>query len=307
MDHAHAVPLTDASRLMRQATLASMAVAVILIAAKTAAWLITDSISMLSSLVDSSLDLVSSLITFFAVRQALIPADADHRFGHGKAEALAGIAQAGFIASSAAGVLLTVSDRYLHPRALQGEMWGVGVSVLSVVLTVALIAFQRHVARRTGSLAIAADRAHYATDLVGNIAVGAALILAIRLGQPAIDLVVAVCVAGYLLFGAVGIARQSIDVLMDRELPEPERGRILAIARSHAEVKDAHDLRTRSGGLTKFIQLHIELDPRLTLLEAHDIGDRIEEAIERAFPGAEIILHLDPEGVPERRPRVVEK
>ena len=170
MVDSHPLPLSSdagaAGRLMRRASLASMSVAVALIAAKTAAWLITDSVSMLSSLVDSALDLVSSSITFLAIRQALVPADADHRFGHGKAEALAGTAQAGFIAASAAAVVLTVIDRFLNPRPVQQEMVGVAVSGLAILLTVALVTFQNHVMRRTGSIAIGADRAHYLTDLV---------------------------------------------------------------------------------------------------------------------------------------------
>ena len=144
-----AAPKT-ASRLMRWASIASMTVAAVLIAVKTAAWLITDSVSMLSSLIDSALDLVSSLITFVAVRQALVPADEDHRFGHGKAEALAGVAQAGFIAASSGGLVLTVIDRFLHPRPVQEELVGALVSAFAVVLTVVLLLFQNHVVRRTG-------------------------------------------------------------------------------------------------------------------------------------------------------------
>jgi ferrous-iron efflux pump FieF len=279
---------------MRRASLASMAVASILVAAKTAAWLITDSVSMLSSLVDSSLDLLSSLITFFAVRQALVPADSDHRFGHGKAEALAGIAQAGFIAASAGAVLLTVSERFLHPRPVKAELLGVAVSGLAVVLTIGLVLYQRRVLSRTGSIAIGADKAHYTTDLVTNVAVAAGLFLSSRTGQPLIDLAVAVGVAFYLATSAISIARVALDVLMDRELPESERQAIYSIVRRHPEVQGAHELRTRSGGLTQFIQLHVVLDPTLSLGQAHAIGDRIEDSIREAFPTAEIILHVDP-------------
>lgn len=155
-----------------------------MIGAKAAAWLITESVSMLSSLVDSALDLVASLVTFVAVRQALTPADADHRFGHGKAEALAGLAQAGFIAASGGGLLLTVGDRLIHPHPVQHEAIGVAISAFAVALTMVLVAFQNFVVRRTGSLAIGADRAHYTTDLVSNIAVGVALYLSGLLDQP---------------------------------------------------------------------------------------------------------------------------
>lgn len=290
-------------RLMRIATMASMTVAVTLIGAKAAAWLITDSVSMLSSLIDSSLDLIASLVTFFAVRHALTPADADHRFGHGKAEALAGLTQAGFIAASGGGLLLTVGERLFHPHPVQNEVVGLYVSALAVVLTLGLVSFQSYVVRRSGSLAIGADRAHYFTDLVTNLAVGAALYASAALGQPMIDVVVATGVALYLLTGAWHVARISLDVLMDRELADGERQRIVEIARARPEVRDVHDLRTRSAGLTKFIQLHVELDPSYRLTEAHAIGDQVEAEIRKAFPDAEIILHVDPYGVEERRAR----
>ena len=298
MDHAHPVPLSGdpqaAGRLMRMASIASMSVATLLIVGKAAAWLATDSVAMLSSLIDSSLDLLSSMITFLAIRQALQPADAEHRFGHGKAEALAGVAQAGFIAASAGGLGLTVIDRYLHPRALQAETAGVAVSAVAILFTLGLMWFQNYVVRRTGSLAVAADRAHYTTDFVTNIAVGIGLMAAARLEQPLIDLGVALCVAVYLVVGAWSIGRTAIDVLMDRELPESDRKRILSLVGRHPSVRSTHDLRTRSSGLTKFIQLHVVLEPTMSLGRAHIIGDSIQDEIQQAFPEAEIILHIDP-------------
>lgn len=293
----------DPSRLMRIATVASMSVALCLIGAKTVAWLLTESVSMLSSLVDSSLDFLASLVTFLAVRQALTPADADHRFGHGKAEALAGLTQAGFIAASGGGLLLNVGERVLHPQHVQQEMVGVAVSAGAIVLTLGLVTFQSYVVRRSGSIAIGADKAHYMTDIVSNLAVGAALFLSGRFDLPLIDAVVAGAVAIYLLFGAWHVGIASLDVLMDRELPDGDRLRIVDIAKRHPEVQDIHDLRTRSSGLTKFIQLHIELDPALPLTRAHEIGDQVEADIQAAFPDAEIILHVDPYGVEERRVR----
>jgi ferrous-iron efflux pump FieF len=281
-------------RLMRWASIASMSVAAVLIVAKTAAWLLTDSVSMLSSLIDSALDLVSSLITFAAIRLALSPADEDHRFGHGKAEALAGVAQAGFIAASAGGLLLTVIDRFLHPKPVQEEHVGALVSALAIVLTFGLMLFQGHVVRRTGSLAVSADRAHYTTDLVTNIAVGVGIWLSSRLGQPMIDLAVAVGVALYLAVGAWSIGRHSIDVLMDRELPAGERQTILEIVRRHPGVRNVHDLRTRSSGLHQFIQLHLVLHPNMSLGRAHVISDSVEASIREAFPQAEVIVHIDP-------------
>jgi ferrous-iron efflux pump FieF len=294
----------DVGRLMRQASLASMTVAIALIAAKTAAWALTDSVGMLSSLVDSSLDLVTSLITFIAIRQALTPADEDHRFGHGKAEALAGMAQAGFIAASAGGVGLTVVDRFLHPHPVQSEEVGILVSGLGVVLTLALMMFQSHVVRRTKSLAIGADKTHYMADFVTNISVGVGLFLSSRLQQPMIDVIVALGVAAYLVVGAWGIGRTSIDVLMDRELPDEDRRHILEIVRGHPGVRNVHDLRTRSAGLTKFIQLHVVFQPTMSLGRAHVMGDSIQADILQAFPDAEVILHVDPWNDDE--PRIAE-
>jgi ferrous-iron efflux pump FieF len=294
----HPVPVNtgskDTGRLMRLASLASMAVAVTLIAGKTAAWLLTDSVSMLSSLVDSSLDLVTSLITFIAIRQALEPADEDHRFGHGKAEALAGVAQAGFIAASAGGVGLTVVDRFLHPHQVRDEHIGILVSAAAVMLTLGLLVFQRHVVKRTKSLAVGADMAHYTTDFVTNISVGVGLFLSSRLNQPMIDVAVALGVAVYLVVSAWGIARKSIDMLMDRELPEDERRRILEIVSSQPGVRNVHDMRTRSAGLTKFIQMHVVFEPTMSLGRAHVMGDSIEQEILHVFPDAEVILHIDP-------------
>jgi ferrous-iron efflux pump FieF len=292
------VPLTATAestpRLMRWASVASMSVAMVLIAAKTGAWLVTDSVSMLSSLIDSALDLVSSVITFVAIRLALAPADSDHRFGHGKAEALAGVAQAGFITASTGALLLTVVDRFLHPRPVQEEFVGVVVSALAIVLTLALMLFQSHVVRRTASLAISADRAHYITDFVNNIAVGIGIWLSSRLNEPLIDLAVAVAVALYLGVSAWSIGRNSIDVLMDRELPTVDRQRILDIVRRHPGVRNVHDLRTRSSGLHQFIQLHLVLHPTMSLGRAHVMSDSVETAIREAFPQAEVIVHIDP-------------
>jgi len=291
----------ETSRLMRLASIASIAVALVLIGAKAFAWWMTDSVSMLSSLVDSALDLVASAVTLFAVRHALVPADSDHRFGHGKAEALAGLAQAGFIAASGGALLLTVGDRILHPHRVQAEGIGVAVSALAILLTLALVTFQSYVVRRTGSIAIGADKAHYRTDLASNLVVGAAVWASARWQAPLIDAGVAGAVGLWLIYGAWLIGRGALDVLMDRELPDADRLRIVEIAKAHPEVRDIHDLKTRSSGLTRFIQLHVELDPLLTLTRAHEIGDQVEADIEAAFPDAEIILHVDPFGVEERR------
>jgi ferrous-iron efflux pump FieF len=288
----------EPQRLMRLATVASTSVAIILVAAKAVAWMVTDSVSMLSSLVDTSLDLLASLVTFVAVRVALVPADADHRFGHGKAEALSGLVQAGFIAASGCALLLAVGDRLVHPRQVREEGLGLVISALAIALTIGLVAFQRYVVRRSGSIAIGADMAHYRTDLVATLVTGVGLFASGQLDQPLIDSGIAGLVALYLLRGGWTVGRQSLDVLMDRELPEADRRRIGEIVRGHPGVRGMHELRTRSGGLTRFIQLHIEVDRALSLVAAHEIGRQVQVAIAEAYPGAEIILHVDPASRP---------
>lgn len=284
----------EPQRLMRLATVASTSVALTLVVAKAIAWQVTDSVSMLSSLVDTSLDLVGSLVTFFAVRQALTPADADHRFGHGKAEALAGLVQAGFIAASGCALLFAVAERFNSPKQVREEDVGLMISALALVLTIGLVTFQRHVVRRTGSIAIGADMAHYGTDLVATLVTGIGLFLSGLLDQPLIDSSIAGFVALYLLHGSWKVGRDSLDILMDRELPDEDRRRIEEIARQNPGVKGVHELRTRSGGLTRFIQLHVEVERNLSLLSGHEIGRQVQGEIAKAFPGAEIILHVDP-------------
>lgn len=288
----------DPQRLMRLATVASMSTALILIVAKLVAWRFTDSVSMLSSLVDTSLDLLSSVVTFFAVRQALVPADADHRFGHGKAEGLAGLVQAGFIAASGCALLVAVAERLINPQQVREEEIGLVISALAIGLTLGLVSFQKYVVRRSGSLAISADMAHYGTDLVATLATGGGLFLSGLLDEPLIDSGVAGLVALYLLRGGWKVGRESLDVLMDRELPVEDTKRIEEIARAHPGVKDMHELRTRSGGLTKFIQLHVEVARDLSLVDGHAIGREVQAGIAAAYPDAEIILHVDPTTAP---------
>ncbi len=299
------VELKRRARLMRWATYASTATALVLILGKLVAWWLSDSLSLLGSLMDSGLDLIASLINLFAVRHALEPPDPEHRFGHGKAEAIAGLAQAAFIAGSAAFLALEAVWRLWRPQPLDEAQAGMAVMLLSIVLTALLVAFQRHVVRATGSTAVAADSLHYKTDLLMNLGVLAALFLAghgIRLADP----VFALLIAGYIFRSAWQIARDALDHLMDRELGEEERARIKAIVRAHPEVRGMHDLRTRRAGNTIFVQLHLELDDHLPLVEAHRISDEVELAIRKAFPHAEVIIHEDPASIVEPKPPFAE-
>jgi ferrous-iron efflux pump FieF len=282
---------------MRAATYASVGVALLLIAAKFAAWIYTGSVALLTSLVDSLLDGAASITTLVAVRHALTPADDEHRFGHGKAEALAGLAQGAFITGSVAYLLFEAGGRLIEPHpVVHGEV-GVAVMVLAIAATFSLLLFQRYVVRRTGSIAVIADQLHYKTDLLTNLGVIGALALAGGGQWPAADPIVAIAIALYVLKGAFGIFREAFDHLMDREFPEEQRALIRSIVMKHPEARAMHDLRTRWSGNQPFIQFHLELDGGMNLLSAHRISDEIEREIMRAFPGAEVLIHEDPEGV----------
>ena len=288
-------------KLMRWATYASVAVATILIVVKLGAWIATESVSLLSSLVDSLLDAGSSLINLLAIYHALQPADKEHRFGHGKAEALAGLAQAAFIAGSGVFVMLEAKDRLFNPQAVNNGNFGIGVMLFAIALTSLLVLFQAYVVRKTGSIAISADSFHYRIDLLVNIFVILSLILSSYGGFLYADPLFAVAVVIYMGLGSWKIALKSLDELMDREIPDEERLKIREIAMAHPEVRDVHDMRTRKSGPYSFIQIHLEMNRDLTLLEAHEVSDEVMYKVEKAFPSAEVLIHQDPEGVEERR------
>jgi len=292
----------SSARLMRLATYASVSVAVTLICAKLVAWYATDSVSIFSTLIDSLLDGGASMVNLLAVRHALEPADREHRFGHGKAESLAGLAQSAFICGSAVFLLIEAGERFVNPRDITNLDIGFLVMAVSIVLTGILVSFQRYVVMRTGSLAIEADSLHYRMDILVNISVVGSLIIVSQMGWLWVDPVIAVAIAGYIIFGAWSIAKASLQVLMDHELPDDERLKIRDIALAHPDVDGVHDLRTRSSGQSIFIQLHLELDGDMTLLRAHDIADEVEASIMAAYPNAEVITHQDPEGIDEAIP-----
>jgi len=291
----------DQARLMRLATYASATVAFILIVAKLIAWMWSDSITLLATLIDSCLDAAASLITLYAVHHALQPADKEHRFGHGKAEALAGLGQSTFIAGSAMFLMLESINRLLHPKDLHVVDVGIYVMILSILLTTALILFQNYVVKHTGSTAIKADSLHYKTDLLVNAGVIVALLLA-GYGWPGVDPIFAMGIALYILYSAWEIATASIHELMDAELSDEERADIKCIVLNHKEVKGLHDLRTRKSGTTYFIQFHLELDPNLNLYQAHEISDEVEAELYTKWTDSEIIIHEDPHGLQEPKP-----
>lgn len=286
---------------MKVATYAAVSVALFLVVLKFGAWIATESLSLLSTLIDSLLDVGASLINLYAVHHALQPADEEHRFGHGKAEPLAGLAQAAFISGSALFILLEAGDRLLHPREIVRTDVGLTVMGASIALTLVLVVFQRYVVRKTGSVAIAADSLHYKMDVLVNLGVIASLLMVSQLGWVIADPLIAVAVALYIFHGAWEVGSQSLKLLMDSELPEGDRRRIEQIALAQAGVLGVHDMRTRSSGMNLFIQFHLDMDGEITLNEAHVIAEAVMYKVEDAFPNAEVLIHEDPAGIEERR------
>ncbi len=289
--------------LMRCATYAAVGVAIILCIIKIAAWLLTGSVAILSSLVDSLLDLIASGINLVAVRHALTPADHEHRYGHGKAEAIAGLAQAAFITGSSVFLIFEACNRLLHPQAVENSAIGIAVMILTIVLTLLLVQFQRYVIKRTHSVAISADSLHYKGDLLLNASVIVALMLEAYWGWQFADPIFAVLVAGFIFRSAWLIGKQSLAQLMDQELPDAVREEIKSLALLHPQVLNLHELKTRSSGRQHFIQLHLEMDGDLKLREAHQIASDVETAIRASFPNTEVIIHQDMEGLDEGESR----
>jgi len=283
---------------MRRAAIVSVGVALFLVAIKAFAWFTSHSVALLASLADSALDLFVSLMNLLAIRHSLTPADAEHRFGHGKAEPLAGLVQGAFIAASALFLIMESVKRLMTPEPVAQGGMALAVMGISIAVTFGLVMYQRRMVTQTGSLAVAADRLHYAGDLFSNLGVVVALLLAGFLGWLWADPVIAIGVALILLHSAWGVVRQSLDQLMDRELPDADRARIRGIAESFQAVKGVHNLKTRQAGISTFIQFDIVLDAAMTLAQAHAVSAEVSAAIADVWPGAQIVIHQDPEGQP---------
>lgn len=282
--------------LTRNAALASVATALLLLVLKAfAAWQ-TGSVSMLGSLADTGLDLLASLVILYGVRIAATPADADHRFGHGKAEALAALFQVALITFSAAAIGWRAIVRLSSDQPTAEAGLGIGVSLIAIAATFVLLAYQRSVIKRTGSVAIQADNVHYQTDLLLNLSVIGALILEQYAGLIGADPLFGIAIALWLAWGAFQASSLAIDQLMDREWPDERRQRFLAVAARHPALKGIHDFRTRRSGSRDFVQFHMYVAPDMTVAQAHDVMDEVEAEIATEFPGVEILIHLDPEG-----------
>ena len=293
----HQLRQQQVARLMRRAAIASVSVSLFLVLIKTFAYFASHSVALLASLADSALDLFTSSLNLFAIRQALTPADDEHRFGHGKAEPLAGLAQGAFIAASALFLVIQAVNRIISPEPIDHSVPALLVMCVAILCAIGLILYERGVVRKTGSVAIEADQTHYLGDLVTNIGVVLAIVLTTYMDWPLADPVIAIAVAGIMVFTAWGVARGALDQLMDRELPDHDRARIATIVRGHGAVRSLHDLKTRQAGLSTFIQVHLEMDPAMTLAEAHAISDEVERDLMTAFPGADVIIHQDPAGL----------
>jgi ferrous-iron efflux pump FieF len=291
----------DPKRLNELAAAASVSVAATLIGAKLALWLVTGSVAILGALVDSGLDAIASIVTFIGIRQAAQPPDRAHRYGHGKAEAIGALVQAGFVLGSALFLAIEGARRLIQPQPIEQSGLAVAVLLLAIMMTAALLGFQRVVVRRTGSIAIRADSLHYRSDLLMNLAVIAALILIEATGRPIIDPLIGLGVVLVLLYSAFRVGRHALDMLMDRELPAEARARIRKLALGHPRAHNVHDLRTRRAGSDVFIELHLELDADLNLEQAHDITHEVETRIRAAFPEADILVHQEPAGLEDAR------
>jgi ferrous-iron efflux pump FieF len=290
----------ERSKLATRAALASVGVAILLIGLKAWAAYSTASMAMLGSLADTGLDLIASLVTLAGVRIAALPADSDHRFGHGKAEALVSLVQIILITMSAAWIADRSVYRLLAGAPIESAGLGIGVSLAAMAATLALIAYQRHVVAATGSVAIATDRVHYQSDLLLNGSVIAALVLDQFTGLVGADAVFGLLIAVWLMFGAWRSSSHAINQLMDREWPEAQRAAFLAAASDYPELEGLHDLRTRTSGSHHFVQFHVWVPGEWTVREAHDRLDVVEEALQARFPGTEILIHLDPHGHTDR-------
>jgi ferrous-iron efflux pump FieF len=296
---ASGLTIDETASLTRQVTRLSVAVAAVLTVIKAVAWVNSDSVSMLASLADSSLDLVASLVTYFAVRYAAAPPDLEHRYGHGKAEAFASLIQAGLVFASAALVGREAIEHIAHPTVVSNGGWSLVVMAVSIAMTGGLIVAQSLVLKRANSVAVSGDRTHYAADLASNVIAAIGIAATAAIGGPLPDAIAGLVVVGWLVWGAVSVFRSSSTELMDRELADDSRRRIITLMTEDPQVRDVHQLRTRASGPYVHIQMHADLDPALTLVEAHQVMVAAEKRVLAAFPSADIIIHPDPRGQAE--------
>lgn len=281
-------------KLLKAVTYASVGVAVFLLVIKAAAWIVTDSVSIQASLVDSLVDTLASVVNFIAIRHAIVPADKEHRFGHGKIEAIAAQGQSLFIAGTALWVGFEALHRLYQPEPVHETPFGLAVLVVTILVTLGLVAFQKHVIAQTNSTVIKADHLHFKGDLFLNLSVIVALVLSSQFGWLFIDPLCGFLIGGYIMYTSWRITKEAFHILIDRELPDEDRKKIKEIVMLHKDVQGLHDLKTRSSGPHRFIQLHLEMEGAMTLTKAHDIAVDVAKDLRAAFPQTEVIIHQDP-------------
>jgi len=286
----------DSAAMTRRVTLLSVAMAFTLMVIKAIVWVMSDSVALLASMADSAMDLVSSSATFFAVRYAAAPPDAEHRFGHGKAEAFSSLIQAGLVFASAALIAQEAIHHLIAPQPVRQEGWAIGVMVISIILTSGLITAQTRLLRQASSVAVSADRTHYAADLASNVIALAGIAAVAAFNLVSLDALAGLVVGGILLWGAVSVFREASSQLMDHELPKEDREKIKALMREDPRILDVHQLRTRASGPVTHIQMHADLDPELSLEAAHAIVVAAEKRVLTEFPATDILIHPDPRG-----------
>jgi len=298
------------AKLLKLAANASVITALILVVLKFIAVYMTNSVSVTASLIDSVMDIGASLVNLIAVHYALMPPDEEHRFGHGKAEPLAALAQSAFISGSAIFLIFHALERLVAPVEIKHLDVGVAVMMFSMVITSVLLLIQRYVIKKTQSTVIKADSLHYVTDLLANLSVLIALGV-VQFGFTEIDTLMGVAVGGYILYSAWGIGRSAVDMLMDHELAREEVEKIYDIVLKHDGILGVHDIRTRQSGKDTFIQLHLELEDDTRLIDAHIVADAVESALMEEFPMSDVLIHQDPIGmvddgvIVDRRKKVI--
>lgn len=280
-------------RLVTFAGYASTCTAIILICIKAFAWLYSGSSTIFASLVDSALDLCASGLNLLAIKYSILPKDDDHKYGHGKAESLAGLLQAAFICGSAIFVIMHGISRVVNVSPIEHVSTSIVITIISVVLTIILVSFQTYVVKKTKSNAVLSDLLHYKSDVILNISVLLSLGF-MSFNIFIMDGIFTIGIGIYILISAIHIAKLSTDILLDHNLPEKEEEEIIDLAISVPGITSIHDLRTRKAGATYFIQMHLDLDSKMSLQEAHDITEKIEEAIESKYSPADIIIHMEP-------------
>lgn len=285
--------MSNDAKLTQSAALFSIIIAGILIISKGVAWVDTDASSILASLADSSLDILVSLINFFAIRFAFSPADKEHPFGHGKAESLAALMQSAFISGSAFVLLLHASERLINPQAIQSWQLATWIMSLSLLLTIILVLYQRWVYSKTGSLAVKADSAHYVGDILATIAVLIAL-LGSHWNIIWLDPLVAIVIVLALLKSAFSIAREALDMLMDHALDPNVVQSIEGLVDENNLILGCHDIKTRQSGNIQFIQVHLDFSAEVTLYHAHSQGEWLVEQLVKKYPRADVLIHHDP-------------